>query len=245
MKRSRYLPVIVLFALAALLTTGCDALIASTGGTRGSGNVISETRDVSGFTVIELNTSGNAVVTVGDVDSLTIEAEDNILPLLTSEVRNGVLVLGTEPNSSFSSTRNIIYTITVANLDAVTLNGSGNLTAGTLAGEQMVIAVNGSGSVDIADVSGNDLTVTISGSGSVTVAGSVTSQDVHILGSGGYNGFDLASNSATIVTDGSGNAQVNVADTLDATSNGSGSVIYAGGPQVNAATNGSGDVRAR
>ncbi len=43
-----------------------------------------------------------------------VEADDNILPVLVTEVRGDVLVLTTEPNTSISTTRGIRYTITAA-----------------------------------------------------------------------------------------------------------------------------------
>ncbi len=52
----------------------------------GSGNVITETRDVSGFSRIEMLSSGEIVVRVGDVETLTISGEDNLLPPRVAQV---------------------------------------------------------------------------------------------------------------------------------------------------------------
>jgi hypothetical protein len=55
----------------------------------GSGNVITESRDVAGFNEIALGGIGTGIVTQGDEEALTIEAEDNLLPPIGSEVREG------------------------------------------------------------------------------------------------------------------------------------------------------------
>lgn len=208
---------------SALLVTGCNDGGVFGQGVRGSGNPITETRDVSGFDEIVLTGSGNVVVTVTGTEALTIEAEDNIMPLLTSTVRNGRLELGT--TSSFSATRPITYTITAAALTAVEISGSGSVTASGLDTHAFESAVSGSGSVT-ANGKAGDLAVVISGSGS-------------------FDGEELTATNAKVTVGGSGSAVVNAADTLDVDIGGSGSVQYLGDPSVTTDIGGSGSVSRR
>lgn len=67
-------------AVTCLALGACDELGV---GTRGSGTVITESRDLSDFNEVVLQGSGEVVVTVDGTEALTIEAEDNIMPLLT------------------------------------------------------------------------------------------------------------------------------------------------------------------
>ena len=78
-----------LLAILAISLTACNRVQVSFGGANavvGSGKVVSETREVSGFTSVSVSGSGQAQITVGDSDSLVIEAEDNILPLIETSV---------------------------------------------------------------------------------------------------------------------------------------------------------------
>ncbi|HWL48440.1 MAG TPA: DUF2807 domain-containing protein, partial [Acidimicrobiia bacterium] len=68
--------VLVLMLLSALVASSCIV------GVEGSGNVITESREVSDFNEIVLGGSGRVMVEVTGTESLTIEAEDNIMPLL-------------------------------------------------------------------------------------------------------------------------------------------------------------------
>jgi hypothetical protein len=61
------------------------------GGERGSGQVTTETREVSGFQAVAFGAYGDLTIRQGDAESLTIEAEDNVLRSLTTEVRAGTL----------------------------------------------------------------------------------------------------------------------------------------------------------
>ena len=201
------------------LAVGACAIV----GERGSGIMATETRDVSGFDEIDLSVSGTVLIAVTGTESLTVEAEDNILPLLTTEVRNGRLELGTKQN--ISPTREIVYTITVVSLEA--------------------LAVSGSGSVTATDIDASGFDVKISGSGTVTPEGVSESLDLSISGSGVFEGDGLVSATATVSVSGSGNAVVNVTDDLDVKVSGSGNVEYLGDPGVSVSTSGSGDVSKR
>jgi hypothetical protein len=57
-------------------------------GVRGSGNVVEETREVSGVSGVELATLGTLHVEIGESESLRIEAEDNLLEYIETDVRN-------------------------------------------------------------------------------------------------------------------------------------------------------------
>src|SRR5262249_23160665 len=75
----------------------------------GSGRVASEARQVRNFDEVALTGSGTLTVTQTGEESLTIQADDNILPLLTSDVVGRRLTLGTKPNTSFSTPSRIVY----------------------------------------------------------------------------------------------------------------------------------------
>lgn len=205
-----------------LLLAGCETEIASSGATAGSGATASETREVNGFTAVELATSGDLEISRTGTESLTIEAEDTVLPLLTSEVSSGTLRLGIEEGTSVSTSQPIIYRLTVADLDAIAVTGSGDVTAPDLATDK--------------------LTVDLRGSGTVTTGGSADTQQVEISGSGDYEGADLSSDAAIVSVSGSGDATLQVRDTLDVTIRGSGSVTYIGDPVVTQEIAGSGEV---
>lgn len=212
--------VLVAAVVAAVSVAACDDIV---GSERGSGDVTTDSRDVSGFTEIVVLGSGEVVVDVTGSESLTIEAEDNIIPLLTTEVENGRLELGAK--SSISPTKPIRYTITAAQLDGASISGSGNVVA--------------------TGVDTDAFDVEINGSGSVTPTGTSGALSVEISGSGDYSGEGLTSEVGSVRISGSGAAVVNVTDDLDIEISGSGDVAYLGDPTVSQSISGSGDVTQR
>jgi hypothetical protein len=200
-------------------------VISSSAGTTAQepSNVTSEPRNVSGFDEVELNGVGNLSIQQAGSESLTVEAEEDILPKLRTEVENNRLIIGPEPNTSIHTTEPINYKLTVKDLNALKVSGSGN--------------------VDAEDISTDELAVTISGAGDVKISGEADSQDIDISGSGDYQAEDLESKEVKIDVGGSGSAIVNVSDELDAEVSGSGSVEYIGDPAVNQDVSGAGEVK--
>ncbi len=214
---------VILIGVVLLVVVAVSACDISVFGERGSGNVITESRVVTGFDEIVLSGSGRVVVDVNGTETLTIEAEDNIMPLLTTEVHNGRLELGTK--SSISPSVTIIYTISATALLGVSIDGSGD--------------------VIVAGVNGDTFDAEISGSGKIKAAGTTGTLTADISGSGKYDGADLIATVATASVSGSGNAVVNATERLDADVSGSGSVEYIGDPTVSSSISGSGDISRR
>ena len=209
--------------LLALAATSCDDLTINEGERiDGSGNIITESRDVSGFDEVVVLGSGSVVVDVTGTESLTITADDNLMAVLTSEVKGTKLELGVDSVKSISPSEGIEYQITATDLTAVSILGSADFV--------------------VTGVDTPSFDVLIAGSGDVQLAGAADGLNVEIAGSGGFAGEDLISAGGSITIAGSGSAVVNVTDELDVSIGGSGDVKYIGQPVVNSSIGGSGSV---
>lgn len=188
----------------------------------GTGNIISQPREVSDFDSVSLTGTGNLVIAQTGAESLTITADDNLLPYLTSTVKGSRLILGSRSNTSISPTQEITYRLTVKHLNAM--------------------EVSGSGQIDAKNIDTERLAVQLSGAGSVTISGKSDSQEVSIEGIGSYKGENLQSKTGMVSVSGSGEALVQVSDRLDARISGCGSVKYIGDPIVQQSISGIGTI---
>jgi hypothetical protein len=214
----------------------------------GSGNVVTEARPVGAFREIAVEGTGQLVITQGDRESLTIEAEDNVLPAIESEVRNGRLTLDRDGGghwwfSSFRPRKPIIYHVTVKELTAVRLSGAAELRAGDLRASRLEVATEGAGEATLDRLTADELVVSLHGAGTIRASGTVTRQEVEMGGAGEYLAGDLASRDARVELRGAGEATVRVSDTLDVRISGPGEVSYIGNPQVKHQISGPGDLR--
>jgi hypothetical protein len=186
----------------------------------GSGTFASETREVHDFNVLAFMGIGLLKITQGEAESLTIEAEDNILPLLTATVVNGELRLGARSGRPFIPTREITYQLQVKQLSAVRLSGAGIIHAD--------------------HINGQSLMVSITGAGSVTIRGEVEDTSVTLSGVGIYNGEELLAKSASVRCSGAGTLKVAARDRLDVTVSGVGTVQCYGNPRITKSVSGIG-----
>jgi hypothetical protein len=210
----------------------------------GSGNIVEEGREVSGFTGVALAGIGGLTIEVGERESLRIEAEDNLMQYFETEVRNGVLEIGVQDGVNLNPRRPVRFYLTVKELDTIVLSGSGDIKAPDLEAERFSVTISGSGEVEMGDLSADMLNVTISGSGNLDIfGGQIEEQDITISGSGEYQAGDLSSESVEITISGSGNATVWATDSLDVRISGSGSVNYYGNPRTTFSASGSGKLR--
>ncbi len=244
MKRNHMLALGIIVLL--LTTLACSVTIprnVSIGSTRGSGNVIEQTFDVNGFDRVTLAGTGNLYIQTGDTEGLTVKAEDNLIPLMDIQVTGDELVIGFKPGVNVNPTQPMDFYITVKSLNTVRLLGSGNVQIDQLNTNDLDVQIAGSGDVNIDQLTANRFTVGIPGSGHVQAAGTVTDQNITILGSGAYEAGSLISTNAVVSIAGSGNITVNVSDSLSVNIAGNGTVRYSGNPDVKKTILGSGDIK--
>lgn len=242
-------------ALAALLLSaglaialfGFDRSEDSTPGGRlaGSGNVVVEAREVSGFDAVSLFTEGRVVITQGEQEALTIETDDNLLPYLDTEVRSGTLTLAPTDdanNLDLDPSDGIIYRVELASLSELSLIGAGTMEMDSLETDELELVLTGAGDIRVESLEADELVSRILGAGSITAAGQVEVQDVSLLGAGDYRGSDLRSSRATVTIPGTGRVELWVTGDLDVTVAGHGDVAYYGRPTVSQTVVGSGNV---
>lgn len=212
---------------------------------RGSGNVISEDRAVSGFSKVSVSGSGNLFLEQGDEESLTIEAEDNILPLIITEVSGNTLKIGFKTGTSISTIKSIEFHLKVKELDSISASGSGTINCSGLSTENLSIKTSGSRMADISNLKATSIDINSSGSGNITLAGTTDSQNIESSGSFKYFAEDLKSSSCVINSSGSCNLLVNVSDDLNIKASGSVKVTYIGTPTITQKTSGSATIKSK
>ena len=222
---SIYLGNSVYRAVRDAIASGCNNCVqVNSGGPMivGSGNIATQQRTVPPFTAIRLESPASVVVDRTGTQSLSVSADDNLVDFFTADVRDGTLYLGVAPGKSFQA-KSVIYRITVADLRAIEVRGSGDVKADHLDGPALAVSIAGSGDVRLAGRT-DDFTLSISGSGDVDAA-------------------NLQAKRAKAVIRGSGDATVNASEALDVQISGSGDLRYIGSPKLTKQVNGSGEVR--
>jgi Putative auto-transporter adhesin, head GIN domain/Domain of unknown function (DUF5668) len=213
-------------------------------GERGSGNVVTETREVSDFQAIDISYPAQVLVKQGSAESLKLEAEDNLLPNLKTQVKNGTLEIfyKRENGKHVNPTKTVKITIVVKDLNNVDFTSAGDLTIENLKTNDLDISLSGAGDLKLDEIALKTLGVNLSGAGSMSASGTADDLDLGISGFGDFKGADLHSKDARVDISGAGSATVWVDNNLDAHISGAGSVSYYGSASVTQEISGLGDV---
>jgi hypothetical protein len=188
----------------------------------GSGHVVRQPRPVGNIDRVELTGSADLDVSIGPASALWIEADDNLLPLLTTEVRGGRLVVGT--HGSYRTHNPIKVHLTVPDIRSVSTTGSGDAYLTGVANRQLELVSSGSGNFRVLGTTG-ELEVRMQGSGDADVRSlRFARADVSVMGSG--NAMIAGDGAVRARAFGSGNVIVSGHPaSLEVTHGGSGRVI--------------------
>lgn len=230
--------------LALVLTMACGAINVNPDAKSitPSDNVITETRDVSGFTGVDMRTIGTVTITQGKTDSLVITGSDNLVELVSTRVEDGVLLIEmVDVNVQSLKKDNILeFAITVKNLASLTVSGLGTVEMNGLETKSLNLTMSGAGAIVMSGLKLETILMNISGVGGITVAGNADRAEMELSGAGELNAADLAIKTANVNLSGLGTAVLWVTDELTGTISGAGSVRYYGSPRANTNSTGVG-----
>lgn len=229
---------IFVVALSALALASCNL----DNSLWGAGDVITETRPLKDFHALDIRTSGEVDVRVGNSFFVEVSAEENVIPHLSTRVENGTLVVSF--NRSVFDADDVRIRVTAPSWDNFRLSGSADVdVVDAIKGNQLEVRSSGSGDLKVFNLDFDRIRTQQSGSGKVTLLGAADELNASLSGSGDLNALDCPVDLVTVSLSGSGDARVFAQKRLDATISGSGSVEYRGNAQVNSTISGSGRVR--
>ena len=239
---------LVLFPLliAVLLAIGCSVPIEFNQDAKTitpSDVIITEVREVSGFTGIEISAFGRVNLSQGESESVSIQGSDNVVPVIRTTVRNGVLLIDTDENiyiTGMNGSNVLTFTIVVKDLTFLTISGAADVEMNGLSTSNFKFTMSGAGQLGLDDLNADSVDITLSGVGDVELSGEVTTAQIDIPGAGSVRASDLRIQTAEVTIAGLGGATVWVTDQLTGTISGGGSVSYYGNPQTNTSSTGLG-----
>jgi hypothetical protein len=210
---------------------------------QGSGKIVKQTRALAHFTGVNLNVPGDMVLRLGNTESITIETDDNVLPLIESVIEDGVLRIRPVKRNTNLHTRNMKIVVVAKDIDRLALSGSGSIDSDALKGRKLQFDIGGSGSINVKGMEADAVAVSVGGSGDLkSGAGKAASMSVSIGGSGDVDVGKVQSGDVSVSVAGSGEAIVWASKGLSVTIAGSGDVNYYGDPKLSQSVVGSGDV---
>lgn len=178
-------------------------------GVHGSGNVATEHRDVSDFSAVDVSGVFQVEIVAGKDFSVDVQADDNLIQYVTTEVRGETLRIGLDKKVS---TRNdLIVRVTAPSIEKLQASGASKVSA--------------------IGISGDSFTLDASGASRVTVVGATSSLSVDVSGASNIDADELTAVNANVDASGASHVYVNVSGELHAEASGASRVVYSGDPK--------------
>ena len=198
-------------SLPVVLLAGCQ--VASV---RDNGPVRTETRDVSGFSQIEVGGGADVTITIADAYKVTLTAEDHVLKVLDSRIDGDRLVI--DSREGYTTSVAVQVDIHLPRLTGLTLSGG---THGT-----------------VRSVAGETLALDLSGGSEATISGQASSATVEASGGSQAHLRDLPLERATVHASGGSQVELSSSDRVEGSASGGSQVNVWGGATLAVETSG-------
>ncbi|HYN23787.1 MAG TPA: head GIN domain-containing protein, partial [Pyrinomonadaceae bacterium] len=154
---------VLLITILCSLATGCH-YAAKMHGVTGSGVRKVEKRELSSFTSISTDGAFEIDVVCQQAQTLEIEGDDNLLPMVSTDVSNGVLRIINV--GSYSTRTPMKIKISVPNIEGISANGAGTIEVSRLKNDKFDIDSNGAPTIRVSGET-KELEIDANGAGKV------------------------------------------------------------------------------
>ena len=217
------------FALGVLfmLQSGCTYAFK---GIKGDGNVIKQERSISSFDGIDVGGAFKVFLTQGETEKLVIEADENLMDIIETEVRGSTLKIKTSDDINGSTKLNIY--ITFKDLKKLDVSG-----ACDLIGENkfklgdLDLDCSGASEMELKLSAGN-ITLDCSGASSAELFGSAQSVDLDLSGASKLDAIDLEVAVYNADVSGASGGKIFVTEELSVEVSGAAHLKYKGEPRI-------------
>ncbi len=189
-------------------------------GVRGNGHIVTDQRSIEEFSELHAGGSFDVEWRAGS-PRLSITTDENLLPLIKSQIEGDTLRLRTREH--ILPTHGVKVVVSSSRRNGAKLTGASELIAHDLSGDKFAVQTTGAADVKL-DGNINELWADMTGASELTAK-------------------NLQTRTAGISTTGAASADISVSETLKVDITGAGEVIFHGNPVVSKRVTGAGEVR--
>ncbi|PTX62021.1 putative autotransporter adhesin-like protein [Kordia periserrulae] len=217
----------IAIAILSLFMTSCIFNFDS--GIKGNRNVVSEERDAEeNFTVIKASEGLDVYITQSETASIEVEADENVIGLIATDINNGVLKIHTEKNIGRCKSKKVFVSLPVIE-KIIATSGSDIFSTSTIIAETLEVKSNSGADVKLEVEAENIICATSSGA-DIKIAGTADSLEATASSGSDINAGDLTVKNCNASASSGGDVTVYVTEKLVASSSSGGDVNYYGNP---------------
>jgi len=225
--KNQSLLITIILMLSMAMQSSCSYAFK---GIKGDGNVVKQKRDISSFSGIEVGGAFRVFLTQGSTEKLEVEADENLLEVIKTQVKGGTLYITTTEDILDSEALNIY--LTFKDMHQMEVSGACKLTGEdkfTFADLEM--DCSGASSIDL-KLSANKLELDCSGASNIELYGSAQKVEMDVSGASHFDAYELEVENYEIEVSGAAGAKIFVTGELSAEVSGAAHLKYKGDARI-------------
>lgn len=248
----RIFPISALLFMSLFVLTSCFDFMQT--GEEGSGKVIREDRTVGNFSKVSVSEGINAFITMGDKESVTVEADDNLVPLIITEVNGDRLVVKIQDGYGVKSSKALNVFINAETITGLKASSAADIKMETdLTASKLSCDASSGADIDLLGVEVDDFDGNASSSGEIEGErltaksatmnassagdikfnnGALEKATLETSSSGEISAFKVEAKTCKANASSGGHIKIKVSDELSAHASSGGRVRYKGKPRM-------------
>lgn len=199
---------------------------------KSNGEVARETRSLASFDNIENDGAVNITLIQADIESVVVEADRNLLPVIITKVKDNKLFISTKEGTEIEKSTKLNVYVSFRDLKKLELNSVGNVSSqNQLKLNNLRIGNNSVGNISL-NIDCNELEVENNSVGNTTLSGKVNKANIEMNSVGNLKASELTAQILSIESNAVGNAEVNSEKEIYIIQNGMGNITYRGNAVV-------------
>ena len=226
---TRHTSLICALLLAFLFVNG-----AALAQVKGNGNLQTQDRKVSNFNGVRVSGGFAVEIKQGNNAGVTIEAEENLMDNIRTEVKNNVLHIYTE--GSINTRKGLKAYVTVKELNRINISGGVKIVGlSKFKADDFQLNMSGGSNVKL-DIEAKKIFSDMSGASKVTLTGRADELKLEMSGASSVNTQELVAKRVKVGASGASSVKVHATENLVINASGASHIAYAGSPKIEAET---------
>lgn len=197
---------------------------------KGEGEPVSQNRKMSGFKGIDVSGGFAVELTQSGSEGVRIEAQENLLGSIKTEVKNGVLHIYTSDN--ISTNKGLKAYVSIKELNAIDISGGVKVKCNsTFKSDAFKMDLSGGSNITLA-LNTKKLTANMSGASKVLLSGRADEVRMDMSGASKVDAVELEAKNVHVEASGASNVKVFAKNQLNVNASGATKVAYKGDPSV-------------
>ncbi|MEM6686650.1 MAG: head GIN domain-containing protein [Bacteroidota bacterium] len=218
---------IIAIAILSILMSSCNFNFGS--GIKGNRNVVTEERDAEErFTTIKASEGLDVYITQSETASIEVEADENVISLIATDINNGVLKIHTEKNIGRCKSKKVHVSLPTIN-KIISTSGADVYTTETITAKNLEVKSNSGADVKL-EVEAQSVSCSTSSGADIRISGNADSLEANANSGSDINAKDLVVKECNASASSGADVTVYVTEKLVASSSSGGDVDYYGNP---------------